>query len=206
MSPACPDGFECMAGVCRALGATGACQAPGTVTLRQTDDDIVDRSLEFACSNADGTTAAASWYRVFPLDSAGFDVTSVGVGVCFAVGTPMISVKVSQYGGSATDPQLDLTNVVPLGTANAAVEATQISKLIDVPVGATLQGSSNLLVEVSLPDLDGTGESIAIGVTAGDEAKPGYLKAPLCGTANAVTTTGAGVPEAHLVITVTGTR
>src|SRR5215470_7818036 len=67
----CPDGFTCDANLCRIGGATGECTEPGSVTLRQTGDDKVDRNLVFACTNGDGTTAATSWYRAFSLADAG---------------------------------------------------------------------------------------------------------------------------------------
>jgi hypothetical protein len=88
----CPDDFTCVAGQCRIAGQTGACVAGDSVTLRQAVDDRVERSLEFGCTNGDGTTADGSWYRVFSLEEAGitgaFEVTNVTVGVCFAVAGP----------------------------------------------------------------------------------------------------------------------
>src|SRR5262249_31755657 len=95
----CPDGFSCVQNVCRVDGNQGACAAPGSVVLRQTVDDKVDRNLVFACTNTDGTTADGSWYRVFsPADSGVttvFHVTDVTFGICFAVGSPHVAVKIS---------------------------------------------------------------------------------------------------------------
>ncbi len=209
-SSVCPDDFTCVAGQCRSAGSTGACSPAGTVTLRETSDDKVERSLVFGCTNNDGTTPDTSWYRVFSLADANittsFDVSAVSVGVCFAVGTPDLTVKLGTYGGSPNDTALDLAKITPLKTASVSVAATQISKVVQVPIVGTIDAGKNIIVEVSTPDLLGTGEQINIGVTAGTETKPGFLRSPLCGTANPVTTTSAGVPEAHLVITVTGSK
>jgi len=195
--------------VCRSPGASGAC-ASGNVTLRQTADDKVERSLVFGCTNNDGTTAETSWYRVFSLADAGitsgFDVTRVTFGVCFAVGTPAVDVKLGTYGGGADDTQLDLAKVTPLDSANVMVEATQISKTVDVDLSGTVAAGDNVIVEVSTADLNGTGNQVNLGVTAAGEDHPAYLRSPLCGTTSPVTTMTAGVPEAHLVLTVTGTR
>lgn len=206
MSEACPDGFTCMEGVCRAEGSTGPC---GTVTLRQTDNDTVERSLVFGCTNSDGTTPDTSWYRVFSLADEGitstFAVESVGVGVCFAVGTPEITIKVGTYDGGA-GTTIDLADVSVLSSEMVTIQATQISRVIEVPIAASVPAGANLIVEVESPDLVGTGQQINIGVTAADEDRPGFLRAPLCGTQTPTQTVAAGVPDAHVVLTVTGTR
>jgi len=197
-----------MAGVCRVDGASGVCGAGGT-TLRQTVDDKVERSLVFGCTNSDGTTPDTSWYRVFSLAdegiAGGFDVESVGVGVCFAVGTPEITVKLGTLAGTP-GAMLDPTDITPLGSATTTIQATQISKVIDVPLTAAVPAGAQLVVEVASPDQVGTGQQFTIGVTAADEDRAAYLRAPLCGTANATLTTTAGVPDAHVVLTVTGSR
>lgn len=207
MSSACPDGFECREGLCRAEGATGAC---GTVTLRQTDDDKVERSLVFGCTNGDGTTPDQSWYRVFSLAEEGitsdFEIESIGVGVCFAVGTPEVTVSVGTYGGSPDDQVINVARVTTLDSADVTIEATQISKVIEVPLAASIPGGANIVVEVASADLVGTGQQFTIGVTAADEARNGFLRAPLCGTINPTATATAGAPDAHVVLTVTGTR
>jgi hypothetical protein len=205
----CPDGFSCMAGLCRVQGAGAECLAPGELTLRQTTNDMVERSLVFGCTNPDTTTAEGSWYRVFSLAQSGvngaFDVTKVTLGICFAVGTPDVIVRLGTYDGGAADAVLDPSMVNMLQMMTVPVEATQISKTIDIPVTAGIHSGSNVIVEVAVPDLEGTGEQINVGFTASSESKPGYVRSPLCGPAAATTTTGAGLPNAHLVLTVTGT-
>lgn len=196
-----------MGGMCRTDGASGTCGSGG-FTLRQTDDDTVQRSLVFGCTNSDGTTPDTSWYRVFSLPEEGvsgaFEVQSVRVGVCFAVGTPEITVKVGTYAGAIGT--LDLGDVTMLDSTNVTIQATQISKVVDVPITASIPEGSNLVVEVATPDQVGTGQQMTIGVTASGEQRPGFLRAPLCGTANPTQTTAAGVPDAHVVIEVTGIR
>ena len=205
----CPDGFSCMAGLCRIQGAGAECLAPGEMTLRQTTNDMVERSLVFGCTNPDQTTADGSWYRVFSLAQSGvtsaFDVTKVTLGICFAIGTPDVVVKLGTYAGGATDATLDLARVTTLQMMTVPVEATQISRTIDIPLAASIPAGSNVIVEVAVPDLDGTGEQVNVGFTASSESKPGYVRSPLCGPGVATTTSGAGLPNAHLVLTVTGT-
>jgi hypothetical protein len=195
-----------VAGLCRVPGQTGACTGGGdTVTLRQTADDKVERSLEFGCTNGDGTTAEGSWYRVFSLEEAGitgaFEVERVSVGICFAVGDPEIEVSI---GTTATATAVG--QVTPIRSTTVTVEATQISKVIEVPLAATVPAGANLVVEIALPELDGTGQQVNAGFTAAGEQRPGFLRSPLCGPASPMTTTAAGIPDAHLVVTVTGTR
>jgi hypothetical protein len=163
----------------------------------------------FGCTNPDGTTPDTSWYRVFSLDDEGiagnFEIASVGVGVCFAVGEPEVTVKVGTLAG-APGVSLDPDDITPLGSANATIQATNISKVIDVPLEATVPAGSQLVVEVRSPDQTGTGNQFTVGVTAADEERPAYLRAALCGTPNATQTTAAGVPDAHVVLFVTGAR
>jgi hypothetical protein len=205
----CPDGFSCMAGLCRVQGAGAECLAPGEVTLRQTENDMVERNLVFGCTNPDTTTADGSWYRVFSLAQAGitttFDVTKVTLGICFAVGMPDVTVRVGSYSGGANDATLDLAGIGNPVTATIPVMATQISKTVDIPITTAIPAGSNLIVEVAVPDLEGTGEQVNVGFTASNESKSGYVRSPLCGPATATNTTGAGLPNARLVLTVTGT-
>jgi hypothetical protein len=208
---ACPDGFECVANVCRVEGAAGACLAPGEMTLRQTADDKVERSLVFGCTNPDMTTSDGGWYRVFSLPAAGvdggFSVTKVSLGICFAVGSvdgPTIGLKVGTYAGGAADAALDLSKVSPIKSASTEIAPTQISKVVDIPIQASIPAGSNLIVEIDLPDFEGTGQQVNMGFTASGEQKPGYVRSPLCGPATPMTTSGAGLPNAHFVLTVTG--
>jgi hypothetical protein len=205
----CPDGFSCMAGLCRVEGAGAECLAPGEVTLRQTADDMVQRNLVFGCTNPDTTTADGSWYRVFSPAADGiagtFAVSKVTLGICFAVGDPEVTVRVGTYGGGVNDALLNLGLVDELQTATVPVQATQISKTIDIPLAASIPAGANVIVEVAVPDLEGTGEQINVGFTGSNESKPGYVRSPLCGPAAASTTTSAGLPNARLVLTVTGT-
>jgi hypothetical protein len=197
-----------MAGLCRIEGAGSTCQAPGQVTLRQTSDDKPERSLVFGCTNPDQSTADGSWYRVFSLAQDGisttFDVDHVTLGICFSVGDPTVQVKLGTYSGGAADPTLDLARITPITSKDVTIAATQISKTIDVPLTASIPANSNLIVEVAVPDLDGTGQQVNMGFTAGSELKPGYVRSPLCGPAIPTTTTGAGLSNARFVITVTG--
>jgi hypothetical protein len=205
---ACPDGFACMAGLCRVEGAGSACLSPGQVTLRQTADDKAERSLVFGCTNPDQSTSDGSWYRVFSLGAEGittkFEVNHITLGICFAVGSPVVQVKLGTYGGGAADATLDVQKITPLKSTSIPIAATQISKTVDVPIAASVPAGNNLVIEIAIPDLDGTSQQVNMGFTAGTEAKPGYIRSPLCGPTVPTKTTGAGLPNARLVLTVTG--
>jgi hypothetical protein len=163
----------------------------------------------FGCTNGDGTTPDGSWYRLFSLADAGitnnFAIQQVTFGVCFAVGTPTAHVSLGSYAGGLNDTTLDLTKVTNIRKMDVSVPATQISKLVDVPLTAQITPDTKLLVEISTDDFNGTGQQLNIGLTAAAETHPPYLRSPLCGTATPTTTT-AGGQNAHMVITVTGTR
>lgn len=207
---ACPDEFTCVAGVCRAPGQTGSCVAPGSVTLRQTDTDKIERNLVFGCTNTDGTTSAGSWYRVFSPQAAGvtgtFHVDHVTLGICFAVGDPTVTVKLGVYGGGLNDTTLDLAKITPVTTTTVKIPATQITELVDAKLSADVSPAANLVVEMSIGDRMGTGEQVNIGLTASGESHPGYIRSPLCGPATPMTTSSIGHADAHMVITVTGTQ
>lgn len=209
-STSCPDDFTCVAGVCRAPGQTGSCVAPGSITLRQTDTDKIERNLVFGCTNTDGTTPDGSWYRVFSLQQAGvtgtFHVDHVTLGICFAVGDPMVTVKLGLYGGSLSDVSLDLAKVTPLTSTTVTIPATQITELVDAKMTADVSAGANLVAEMSITNRMGTGQQVNIGLTASGESHPGYIRSPLCGPATPMTTASIGHADAHMVITVTGTQ
>jgi len=208
MGTDCPDGFSCQAGLCRSPGMTGACGTPGTVTLRQTGDDKIDKNLEFACTNADTTTAQTSWYRVFSLSENGisgdFNVDKVTVGISLAVGMPSAGVSVGTYGGQLNAAMLDPTKIVQLGAGTAMVDPTGIGALVGVPITAKIPGGSNLIVEIDIADQNGTGNQINIASTDASETHAAYLRAPKCGQNTPTTTTSAGLSGASFILTVEG--
>lgn len=190
----------------------GACTAPGSVTLRQTDDDKVDRNLVFACTNGDGTTSATSWYRLFSLIESEvttpFHVDHATLGICFSVGQPLLIVKLYTYtGGSVGDSQLDLANATLVEMTTLTPPDTQITELVDIPLQPTvIQPGSLVLLEIRVTDQMSTGRQVNIGSTDSKEGRPGYFLAPLCGTTTPTSTQAANHPDARFVLTLTGTR
>jgi hypothetical protein len=205
----CPDGFSCQASLCRAAGMTGPCGTPGTVTLRQTGDDMIDHNLVFACTNADGTTSDTSWYRVFSLSEAGvtgdFAVDRITLGVATVVGTVTVEGAVGTYSGTFGGGTLDTTKISKLAMASSMLMPTGIAALDTISLTATIPAGSNLLVEIDVPDQNGTGNQVNIGSTDASQAHPAYLRAPKCGQTVPTTTTGAGLANAAFVLTVEGT-
>jgi hypothetical protein len=204
----CPDSFTCQAGMCRAPGQTGACGAPGEVTLRQTTDDTIDRNLVFGCTNSDGTTAAQSWFRVFSPSTAGvtgdFHVDKISLGICLAVGSASVDITVGSYPGALGSDTLDPTTVTAKTMVSAMIPATQLTELEGIPITATVPAGNNVFVEIDAPDLVGTGDQIDIGSTDSSQSRPAYIEAPKCGTTSPTSTTKAGLSNAAFVITVEG--
>jgi hypothetical protein len=222
----CPTGLTCLAGMCRTNGATGACGSaappPGSVTLSQTADTMIDSGLDIGCQNSDGTTPDQSWYRVFSLSAAGIDDTlhvskvtigirrsvagaSSGSGSGSGIGDPIATVNLGTYSGGATDATLDLTKVTAIQSITAEIPASQIAESVDAPISADIPGDSNLVVEIRNADYNGTGKQLVLGATAATQTQAPYLRAPTC-SVNVPTTTQTSNPTAHMIITVTGTK
>jgi hypothetical protein len=206
----CPDGFDCLANLCRTNNGMGDCTMPGSVTLRQTADDKVDRNLVFACTNGDQTTAATSWYRLFSLADAGvttsFQVDHATLGVCFTVSQPTVFVKLYTYTGTLGANTLDLSKASQVQSTTVGIPETQITELVDAkfPPGTVIPPGSNVLLEIQVPDLNLTGQQINIGSTDSTESQPGYFLAPLCGTTTPTSTKAANHPDVRFVLTLTG--
>jgi hypothetical protein len=208
---ACPASFTCLAGMCRAAGETGACGSniqPGSVTLTQTSDTTVDHNIVASCTNADGTTAAQSWYRVFSLTAAGvsgdFHSENVDIGIAFAIGSNSVEVTIGSYSGAIGSATLDPADVTGTVQVSAPVPDSGIAETLTVPLINTISAGKAVYVEIDAPDLDGTGDQINIGSTDGTQTHPAYIEAPLCGTTVPTSTTAAGLSNAAFVITVEG--
>ena len=204
----CPDTFSCQSGMCRAPGETGACSAPGTVTLRQTTDDVVDGNIKLGCTNSDGTTAQQSWFRVFaPSEnsvSGAFAVDKINVGIALAIEATTVGVTVGTYGGGVGEQMLDKSMISGTTMMTAQIPASQLPQLVAIPITATIAAGKNVYVEIDASDLVGTGNQIDIGSTDSTQTHPGYIEAPRCGTTSPTSTVKAGLSNAAFVITVEG--
>jgi hypothetical protein len=99
---------------------------------------------------------------------------------------------------------LDLTKVTPIQMTTVAIPPTMITELVDAPIIADVPGGKNLIVEIEVADLNGTGEQVVIGSTASGQTQAGYLRFPQCSINQPTSTTAAGHDDAHFIITVTG--
>jgi hypothetical protein len=220
----CPSDQNCVAGMCRSNGATGACGSnsmpPGSITLSQTADEMIDSGLEIGCENTDGTTPNQSWFRLFSLSAAGLSgetlhVNKVTLGIRLSVagstagsdtgiGNPTPEVNLSTYSGQLSDQTITTADVAPLKSTTVEIPASDITESVDAPIDVDAN-SDLLLVEIHNPDYNGTGKKLVLGATDASQTKAPYLLAPAC-SVNTPTTTQTSQPTAHMIITVTGTH
>ncbi len=183
--------------------------APVQVTLSQTTSDMIIATGSVACQNSTGT-AENSWYRVFDLDVLGIATTfttekvSVGLEVVDGNGgTVAVDVKLHTLNGSFV--RANLTQVSE--TTQAIAEAAAMT-VVDFPIAADVPGASKLVLEVHVPDLDGTGTGVVIGANDLGQSEQAYIRAPAegCNFVEPVTTAATGFPNAHIVMSVTGSH
>jgi hypothetical protein len=214
----CPDGFSCGAeGLCRSAGETRSCSElppdgapPGAVTLRETANETVAPGMSIGCG--DPTTLVTrdnTWFRAFSL--ADFSITKPFHidGVAFAVESSSqavsLAVSVGTYTGTAFDDTLDMTTFTELASGSAAVPTTLSPHQYSVALSADVPAHGTFVVQIAAPDLNASSGKFRIGSTVGAETHPGYIQSTACGISTPETTALAGKPNAHLIISVTGT-
>jgi hypothetical protein len=190
---------------------------PVTETLSQTTSSNIAPGNTINCTvsqnNVPVRTDDNSYYRVFPLASAGisgpFDLTSIAFGVETAQnpgGTQDVTVNVGTYSGTFDQATMSLTvaQLQQLATTTVAV-ANGDGTTINVPITATIPANSNLYVE--LTSLEATNNFLYPGSNNGGETFPSFLRAAGCGAnlPTAYASLAPGTPV-HLIITVTGTH
>ena len=184
-------------------------------TLQQTTLTASLPNGTVACSNS-GTPRDNSWYRVFRLADAGITggarITAVSIGVQQASGFPTLDIKVGTYSGSVQPPPqtLDVGLITPIASTTYTVPTitTSATQYVSVPLTANIPALAQVIVEVSVPDLVGTGKTFFLGGNTGGQSAPAYLRSTACSYPQPrdTTTLDAVFASSHLVITATGTN
>ena len=195
-------------------GGGSADAAPVAVTLTQSTSDTITPQNSVACieSDADGNPIEHrenSFYRVFDLAAAGvtgrLETSAVSVGIQSAASPgpdqPM-TVRLHRLAGNA----LEVARLTEIGNADVTV-ANQGAGVLSVPLVATAEADSKLVVEIFLPDAAGGGNLIFPGSNADGQSGPTYLRAPAdgCDLVEPTDLADIGFPDMHLVVSVAGT-
>jgi hypothetical protein len=222
----CPDGFSCNGeGLCRADGVSATCNQvldapkdmpsgddgggnpdlpPGSVTLKQTGDEIIAPGHYRACQKVDNNdTFENSWYRVFPV-ATGFHVAQVKFAIELSTANTDVRVNLGNYTGTI-GTTLDRSKITPLATTVAHLPAISVGDVLTAPLDGSVPAGGNIIVEVFAPDYTVTHQTVALGTTKGTETTPGYWRAPICEVPEPKTSDLDGVANPAFIIEVVGT-
>jgi hypothetical protein len=195
-------------------GGGSADAAPVAVTLTQSTSQDITPQNSVACieQDADGNPIEHrenSFYRVFNLEEMGvagrLETSSVGVAIQSA-DSPNADQPMSVLLHTLSGNVLEVDRLTALGRADIRV-ANQGAGIIDVPLTATAEAGSRLVVELYLPDAAGGGNLIFPGSNAGGQSGPTYLRAATagCDLPEPTDLAAVGFPDMHLVVSVSGT-
>lgn len=195
--------------------ASGSADAmPTAVTLTQSSSQDITPQNSVACieSDANGNPIEHrenSFYRVFALDALGvsgrLETSSVAVGVQSAQ-SPNPDQPMSVVLHTLAGNDLELDRLTEIGRADIRV-ANQGAGIIEVPLAATVEADSKLVVELYLPDAAGGGNLLFPGSNTAAQTGPTYLRAPAagCDLVEPTDVAAIGFPDMHLVLSVSGT-
>ena len=195
-------------------GSTSPDATPVAVTLTQSSSQEITPQTSVACveQDADGNPIEHrenSFYRVFDLEAEGvtgrLETSSVAVGIQSAESpnpSQPLAVRLHTLAGN----QLEVARLTEIGRADLTV-ANQGAGVLDVPLVATAEAGSKLVVEIFLPDAAGGGNLLFPGSNTAAQSGPTYLRAPAAGCELVEPTDLAdiGFPDVHLVVSVAGT-
>ena len=187
---------------------------PVAVTLSQSSSQEITPQNSVACveQDADGNPIEHrenSFYRVFALEEEGvagrLETSSVAVAIQSAESpnpSQPMTVRLHTLAGN----QLEVARLSQIGSADVTV-ANQGAGILDVPLVATAEAGSKLVVEIFLPDAAGGGNLLFPGSNNAAQSGPTYLRAPVagCDLVEPVDLAEIGFPEVHLVVSVAGT-
>jgi hypothetical protein len=192
---------------------------PQQVTLAQTTSNTITRNHSFACivDNTGGISYQNSYYRVFTLADHGITstlhITEVTFGIESASAggvaiTQPAQIKLGTYTATPAGTTLDPTRIVNTVTTSIQIPDGE-GTTMTVPIKEDLEPTTNLIVELAIPDGRAKGNSFFIGTNGLGERKPGYTRGPDCDylspTTMAKVATDIGAGETDIVLTVTGT-
>jgi hypothetical protein len=187
---------------------------PTAVTLTQSSSQEITPLNSVACieSDADGNPIEHrenSFYRVFDLEALGvsgrLETSSVAVGVQSAA-SPNPDQPMSVVLHTLSGNDLELDRLTEIGRADIRI-ANQGAGIVDVPLAASVEADSKLVVEIYLPDAAGGGNLLFPGSNAAAQTGPTYLRAPAggCDLVEPTDMADIGFPDMHLVLSVSGT-
>lgn len=195
-------------------GSAPADATPVAVTLTQSSSQEITPQNSVACVEQDANGNPIehrenSFYRVFELEAMGvsgrLETSSVAVAIQSAASPnpnqPM-SVRLHTLAGN----ELEVDRLSEIGRADVTV-ADQGAGVLDVPLAATAEAGSKLVVEIFLPDAAGGGNLLFPGSNTAPQTGPTYLRAPVagCDLVEPTDLADIGFPDMHLVVSVTGT-
>lgn len=190
--------------------------APPTPTLLSQNINTVPNGTVLGC-NQSNYTRENSYYRVFTLADHGvagsYEVQSVtfAVNSANAGGTQQpAQVKIGRYTGTPGGLTLSVADITPI--AAVAIQIPDGATSVTTPISGVLPPGSHLIVELAVPDGLAAQNRLFIGTNAAGEAKPGYIRAPTCGTAAPTSMNYVGqqnsppIAKTDLIMTVNGVR
>jgi hypothetical protein len=194
-----------------------AMDAPVQETLTQTTSDTVAPLNSFGCVT-NGVTFQNSYYRVFALAdyniTTTLHVTQVDFGIQTAAAgsgatTQPATLNVGTYGVIPQGTTLDLAQIRSINSVSIQIPNGSATRMT-VPIAADIPPTTQLIVELAIPDGTASGNKFFVGTNTQGEKWPGYTLGPDCNikvptTMKSIADT-LGFGEVDLVMTVTGTR
>jgi hypothetical protein len=195
-------------------GGGSADAMPVALTLSQSTSQDITPENSVACVEQDANGNPIehrenSFYRVFDLAEMGvagrLETSSVAVAIQSAA-SPGADQPLSVVLHTLEGNDLEVDRLSAIGRADIRV-ANQGAGIIEVPLVATAEAGSRLVVELHLPDAAGGGNLLFPGSNTAAQTGPTYLRAPTagCDLVGPTDLAAIGFPDVHLVVSVSGT-
>ena len=191
---------------------------PGQLVLVQTTSTAVATDNSFYCRVPEtGFAFENNYYRVFvPADhgiTSDLHVIDVTFGIEFAAAGPAGGkqqpgkVVVGTYSGPLGGTTLDLTQMRTITSVDIRIPDGEGVRLT-VPIAADIAATTNLIVQLTIPDGVADENVFVIGSNGDGERRPGYTKATDCSfnvptSMLSISTARPNLKEADIVLIVT---